>query len=146
MEERGYNFLISGTMDINYYSTKIKKMKTKVLLLLALITLSISCGSEDDGPSQCYTAGLNEIQIAIDAYDSEIAAIRDPDGNWHTYEQCVEQHDVAALYLQTATTFYANSDFASNGCSDDEVRELKSRMEAYISELQFDVDVTYDCE
>ena len=146
MKQRGYNFLISGTMDINYYSTKIKKMKTKVLLLLALITLSISCGSEDDGPSQCYTAGLNEIQIAIDAYDSEIIAIRDPDGNWHTHEQCVQQHDVAANYLQSATDFYAIANFANSGCSENEVRELNSRIEAHISELQFDVDVTYDCD
>ncbi len=121
-------------------------MKTKILLLLAVMTLSLSCGSEDDGPSQCYNAGLNEIQDAIEAYDSEIAAIRDPDGNWHTQEQCEQQHYAAALYLQSATEFYANVDFDSNGCSENEKRELNSRFDAYISELQFDVDVTYDCD
>ncbi len=116
------------------------------LLLLVTISVSLSCGSEDDEPSQCYTAGLNEIQNAIEAYDSEIVAIRDPDGNWHTHEQCVQQHDVAALYLQSATDFYANADFSNSGCSEKEKKELNSRIEAHISALQFDVDVTYNCD
>ena len=124
-----------------------ENMRTKIfLLLLVAISFFLGCGSEDDEPSQCYTIMLQEIQDAYDAYDSEILAIRDPDGNWHTQEQCVRQHDVAVLYLQTATEFYANTDFSNNGCSDKEQRELNSRFEAYISALQFDVDVTYDCD
>lgn len=121
-------------------------MKINTLLLLACMVLFISCGCEDDEKSDCYKANYDEITFAKAEYDLVIAEIRDPDGSWHTHEQCVEQHEAAEIYLQRFKDAQENTDFSNSDCSAAEIRELKSRMVAIISELDADVNINYVCD
>jgi hypothetical protein len=47
--------------------------------------VSISCG-KDEEDSECFTQMIAYLENAEQSYKSQIMAIRDPDGSWHTIE------------------------------------------------------------
>ncbi|HEY9114674.1 MAG TPA: hypothetical protein VIN10_08225 [Bacteroidales bacterium] len=128
---------------------KIKKrncMKSKFFVIIGIFILLTSCGFEDDDKeSNCYLIMSEKMDLNISEYELQISEIRDSDNSWSTHEQCVEQHDVAQIWHQKMKDAYENTDWNDRGCSESEIRELKSRLVAFISELDADVNINYNC-
>ncbi len=122
-------------------------MKIRILLIVLFTTLSISC-VKDEEDSECFTQMIAYLENAEESYDSQIATIRDPDGTWHTIEQCLEQKALALsflnLYEETEEEF--NTDSYYSKCSEEEKNKINNVLERLIIEMEGDAYIYYDCE
>jgi len=123
-------------------------MKLKSIVILSGILLFISCMTqEEEKDSSCFTSKLEKINSMYQEYKDEIAAIRNPDGSYYTYEQCAAQKEVAEEYLEEFKTYQEDHLLEGAGaCSEAEINEIQNRVEGIIAELDWDVNVQYTCE
>lgn len=119
-------------------------MKSKiVLLVVALMSLFISCGTEEEENEECIGYAMTIIDNLDFLYEEEIASTQNSD----PVALCQERKAIAESYLiRFKAERVENKDYAAQGCSVSDIDAINTQVENYISQFEWLVDVKYgDC-
>ncbi len=121
-------------------------MKSKLLLLMAVLTLFISCGLEDAGKSQCAIDLEDSLESYDDTYQYNMTNAKDSKGNGTSLEACLIRKGLTEDYIQYLER-KQDSLYFDGGCTSDEKSRLNTQINDRLRDLNEDMESTWNrCE
>ena len=123
-------------------------MKIRKLILLGILTISVSCGVEDLGQSECAFDLINLLNEMEDQYQYLLGQ-PDSDGNQQSLEACINRRDLTGDYYEALYNEQGalNNSQEGEGCTADEKSSINSRIDERQRRLAQDIEEVWSqCE
>ena len=118
--------------------------KRKILIVLLVSMVSVACGVDKLGPSQCYMEEKNVLKYQEDSYNDDMTNIVDADGNGQSLEACLLRRQRTLDYIELLNQIRFTAEFA---CSQEEVDMLYEEVNERKEQLNEDMESTWNrCE
>ncbi len=114
-------------------------MKIGKLILLGILIISVSCGKDGTGRSDCAVDFGNNFDARESRYASDMHNTANSDGDYKSLEACLQRLDLTVNYLIYIDGLHTalNGD---DGCSNEERSILESRITRRIQDLEEDIE------
>ena len=120
-------------------------MKSRILLLLGVVTLIFSCGIENIGRTDCAIEMENILQTYEDGFQDTMANIVDSNGLSNSCEACIMRREISQAYkgvLEEIKTAVVRD----QSCTPEEKNSFIDRLNNKIEDLNQAIVEIYICK